>query len=209
MEKKNKFCNNCGNFGHYVRQCNEPKTSYGIIAISYDNNIKDKIDKIKKNLEYNYIDVNNYNYLHLNNINQISNFYNSIKFLMICRKHSLNYVEFIRGKYNTYDSAVNMLKLMSKNEVNNIITHDFNYLWTNLWLDNSKSHLKEYKKSKNKFKSFITPDNIKEIKKLDLIYEEPEWGFLRVEKICTKKILIVQLENLKKKHNILLKKKYL
>merc|ERR1711935_970290 len=143
MEKKSRFCNNCGNVGHYVRQCKEPKTSYGIIAISYKDNIKDKIDKIKKNLEYNYIDVNNYNYLHLNNINQISNFYNSIKFLMICRKHSLNYIEFIRGKYNTFEAAICMLKFMSKKEVNDIITHNFDYLWKNVWLETSNTHLKE------------------------------------------------------------------
>jgi len=177
MEKKIRFCNNCGNFGHYVRQCQEPKTSYGIIAISYDESIKNKIKQIKKNLEYNYIDVNNYNYLHLNNIDKISNFYNSIKFLMIRRKHSLNYIEFIRGKYKTFESAVNMLKLMSKKEVNDIITHDFDYLWKNLWLETSNYHIKEFKKSKTKFNTFINEDNIKEIKKLDLIYDEPEWGF--------------------------------
>ena len=177
MEKKARFCNNCGNFGHYVRQCQEPKTSYGVIAISYDESIKNKIKQIKKNLEYNYIDVNNYNYLHLNNIDKISNFYNSIKFLMIRRKHSLNYIEFIRGKYNTFESAVNMLMLMSKKEVNDIITYDFDYLWKNLWLETSNSHMKEFKKSKNKFNSFINEDNIREIKELDLIYDEPEWGF--------------------------------
>tara|TARA_B110000977_G_C10992359_1_gene460419 strand:- start:322 stop:1221 length:900 start_codon:yes stop_codon:yes gene_type:complete len=177
MEKKLRFCNNCGNLGHYVRQCKEPKTSYGIIAISYKKNIKNLIDKIKKNLEYNYIDVDNYNYLHLNNINQISNFYNSIKFLMICRKHSLNYIEFIRGKYNTFEAAICMLKLMSKKEVNDIITNNFDYLWKNVWLETSNTHLKEYKKSKNKFTSFINEDNIKEIKKLDIIYDVPEWGF--------------------------------
>ena len=100
MEKKVRFCNKWGNTGHYNRSCNLPKTSFGIIAISYDKEILPKILKIKKNLKYNYLDIDNYNYLHINNIHRITSFYNSIKFLMIRRKHSLNYVEFIRGKYN-------------------------------------------------------------------------------------------------------------
>lgn len=177
MEKKVRFCNNCGNFGHYNRNCNLPKTSYGVIAISYDKEVLPKILKIKKNLEYNYLDVDNYNYLHLNNIHRITSFYNSIKFLMIRRKHSLNYIEFIRGKYHTFEEAVSMLKLMSKDEVKNIISNNFEDLWNNLWLETSNSHLKEFKKSKNKFKHFITKDNIEEIKKIEIPYNEPEWGF--------------------------------
>lgn len=176
MEKKIRFCNNCGELGHYNRHCDSPKTSFGVIAISYDNMTTD-FNSIKKNLMYNYLDIDNYNYLHVNNINKINNFYNSIKFLMIRRKHSLNYVEFIRGKYNTHEQAINMLLLMSKKEVNDIITCNFENLWNNLWLHTANSHMKEFKKSKNKFKNFITFDNIEIIKNLDLIYDEPEWGF--------------------------------
>lgn len=177
MEKKIRFCNNCGDFGHYNRQCNSPKTSFGVIAVSHDENIKDIFNMIKKNLMYNYLDIDNYNYLHVNNINRINNFYNSIKFLMIRRKHSLNYIEFMRGKYSTHDQAINMLQLMSKKEVNDIITTDFDTLWNNLWLHTAKSHMKEFKKSKNKFKNFLTEDNINIISKLELIYNEPEWCF--------------------------------
>tara|TARA_B110000908_G_C10266895_1_gene465042 strand:- start:4977 stop:5873 length:897 start_codon:yes stop_codon:yes gene_type:complete len=177
MERKVRFCNKCGNYGHYNRNCTHPKTSYGIIAISYDNKVLPNMLEIKERLKYNYLDVDNYNYLHINNIYRITKFYNSIKFLMIRRKHSLNYVEFIRGKYSTFENATNMLKLMSKTEVENIISNDFNTLWNNLWLETSTTHSKEHKKSKNKFNHFITSDNINEIKKLNLKYDEPEWGF--------------------------------
>ena len=177
MERKIRFCNNCGNFGHYNRNCTLPKTSYGIIAISYDKDILPKILEIKNNLKYNYLDIDNYNYLHINNIHRITNFYKSINFLMIRRKHSLNYIEFIRGKYHTFEDAINMLKLMAKYEVKNIITNSFDDLWNDLWKETSKTHKKEFKRSKNKFNHFITPDNIKEIQKLKLEYDEPEWGF--------------------------------
>lgn len=175
--EKNKFCNNCGNIGHYSKNCSLPKTSYGIIALSYDNTINDMLDNLKNNLQYNYLDMDNYNYLHLYNFNKISYFYKNIKFLMICRKHSLNYIEFIRGRYNSHESAMKMISLMAKNEVNKILENEFDYLWNSLWLDNCKTHLKEFKKSKNKFYNFKTQDNIDIIKNMDLIYEDPEWCF--------------------------------
>tara|TARA_B110000902_G_C14257977_1_gene568676 strand:- start:306 stop:1205 length:900 start_codon:yes stop_codon:yes gene_type:complete len=207
MDKKVKFCNNCGNIGHYNRRCNLPKTSFGIIAISYDKEILPKILKIKENLEYNYLDIDNYNYLHINNIHRITSFYNSIKFLMIRRKHSLNYVEFIRGKYNTFDDAINMLMLMSKEEVVNIISNNFEDLWNNLWLENSKSHMKEFRKSKNKFKNFITSDNINEIQKLDLPYDEPEWCFPKGRKNVYEKSIDCAVREFKEETQYYIEKK--
>ena len=31
-KKNQKYCNNCGKFGHYFRECKCPITSYGIIC---------------------------------------------------------------------------------------------------------------------------------------------------------------------------------
>ena len=31
--KKRRYCNNCGKYGHYFRECKYPITSYGIICI--------------------------------------------------------------------------------------------------------------------------------------------------------------------------------
>ena len=44
--------------------------------------------------------------------------YNNVKFLTICRKDSLGYVEFLRGKYNVYDKNYiqNLINEMTLNE---------------------------------------------------------------------------------------------
>ena len=48
FEKKRKkvYCNNCGKFGHYYRQCLEPIISYGIIGFCL---LDDDISKISEN----------------------------------------------------------------------------------------------------------------------------------------------------------------
>ena len=33
LEKKENYCNNCGNYGHIFNQCKKPITSIGIICI--------------------------------------------------------------------------------------------------------------------------------------------------------------------------------
>merc|ERR1712023_341633 len=98
-KKKLKYCNNCGKFGHYSKKCLEPKTSLGIISISLDMD-RFKKELIKKRIQEGFYEIDSYNYLHLNNISKISKYADSVKFLMICRKHSLNYIEFLRGLYN-------------------------------------------------------------------------------------------------------------
>ena len=56
-------CLNCGFYGHVIKTCNYPITSYGILCYFVENN-------------------------------------NNIKYLMIQRKDSLCYIEFMRGYYD-------------------------------------------------------------------------------------------------------------
>lgn len=201
---KNKFCNNCGEIGHYSKNCSFPKTSFGVIALSYHPVIINEFKNLKNNLQFNYVDIDNYNYLHISKFNKISDFYNNIKILMICRNHSLNYIEFMRGKYNTHESAMKMLSLMAKYEVDRIINNDFDFLWDALWLETSKSHIKEYKKSKIKFNNFKTLDNINIIKNMEFVYEEPEWCFPKGRKNIFEKSIDCAIREFKEEtnHNI-------
>lgn len=84
--------------------------------------------------------------------------YNSeSKIIMVERKDSLSYIEFMRGKYNSiYDKEY--LKLLftrfSDNELENIVKYDFDQLWNKLWIHIETINQrikKEYKKSKIKF----------------------------------------------------------
>ena len=116
---------------------------------------------------------------------------NGVKYLNICRKDSLGYVEFIMGKYQLYNKSYinNIINEMTIQEKNKILNHDFEYLWTELWgeyrtknqykLEKTKSHEK-YKKLKegihmiNKQPSYSLESLIKES---TTHWIEPEWGF--------------------------------
>jgi hypothetical protein len=97
---------------------------------------------------------------------------------MIQRKHSLSYIEFLRGKYNENDISKinNIFELMTKNEVNQIKSCEFETLWNNLWKENahSKTFLKEMNISKIKFNII---KNNKIINNLESKYIDPEWEF--------------------------------
>jgi ADP-ribose pyrophosphatase YjhB (NUDIX family) len=189
MQSNYKFCSNCGKYGHLKKYCKEPNISIGIIYVNISKNISH--NNIKKQLLTNCYDIDFFNYSHISSLNKINIYSDKIKFLMICRKHSLNYVEFIRGKYNInlhsnnlhsnniHSNIFNMFELMTKKEVNDILTKSFDELWKNLWKETSnyKIYKEEYNKSKDKFYKLLTEENKEKIKKLNLIYDDPEWGF--------------------------------
>jgi len=171
----NNYCINCGKNGHNSKSCNDPITSCGIICFKINHL---PIPKIKKFLFNKYINIEDYNYNHIDYYNKTNFHRKDIKFLLIQRKHSLSYIEFLRGKYNENDmiKITNMFELMSEKEVKNIKTNEFDYLWNNLWKDTarSKTFLKEMSISNNKF-NYLKKNNI--IENLKSKYLEPEWGF--------------------------------
>jgi len=107
-----------------------------------------------------------------------------IKYLMIQRKDSLSFMEFIRGKYNVDDIPYlnQLLTSMTANEIKLLIEKSFDEIWNYAWTQNSVSnfkHTNEFIDSKQKFE-YIKNNNIL----LSLICEmntqilhEQEWGF--------------------------------
>jgi len=100
---------------------------------------------------------------------------------MIQRKNSLGYLEFIRGRYNLnqINTITHLLEQMSVEEINDIISKDFDFLWNNLWDKNNirnKNHHKEYIVSKQKFYE-LKMNHIDLIKKTKILYSFNEWGF--------------------------------
>ena len=169
-------CLNCGKVGHQLKSCNESILSYGIICfnISSDLNVTNK--QIEHFFYNKFLDVSEFNYSNLNNIKLLQDYYDKIKILMIRSRHSLNYVEFMRGKYPNNEYVKNMLSYMTQNEINNIKTKSFDELWTELWKSTSKikHYQKEYNASKEKFESIV---KIKNFFDVTSVYTEPEWGF--------------------------------
>ena len=89
--------------------------------------------------------------------------------VLVERKDSLSYIEFMRGKYKSiYD--MEYIKLLfsrfSKKELESINNHDFDTLWQNLWIHTETINpriKKEYKRSKigfNKLKEGYKKDDI-------------------------------------------------
>jgi 8-oxo-dGTP pyrophosphatase MutT (NUDIX family) len=96
-----------------------------------------------------------------------------LEYLMIRRKDSLGYVDFLRGKYkqNNDFHLKNIIQEMTNEEIQNIIDLDYPFLWNKLW---NKTNEKCDKKNVEKF-------NYVKQNKLDLfknnLWTEPEWGF--------------------------------
>ncbi len=98
---------------------------------------------------------------------------NEVQYLMVCRKDSLGFVDFLRGKYNQYNDfhLKNIINEMTKSEIQSILTFSYEELWNKLWNKKNESY---DKKNMEKFNYVV--ENKKylfEIKGWD----EPEWGF--------------------------------
>lgn len=60
---------------------------------------------------------------------------NALEYLMIRRKDTLGFVDFMRGKYSIYnkDYILNMIKQMTNDEKARLVTLPFSKLWEDLW----------------------------------------------------------------------------
>ena len=110
------------------------------------------------------------------------------EYLLIRRKDSIGYVEFMRGKYNIYSKIYldNIISEMTLEEKQRILTNDFYTLWKNLWGDDINTQYRgEEKSSRDKFETLkygVTTNDL-EYSLESLINEstgkwlETEWGF--------------------------------
>ncbi len=113
----------------------------------------------------------------------VCNINNKLYYLMIRRKDTLGYVDFLRGRYN--DSNLyhlkNIINEMTNTEKQNLLNREFKDLWNNLWSINSTQNTQykiEEKTSKKKLEK-LKSDKLLEklIKECKGNWEEPEWGF--------------------------------
>jgi 8-oxo-dGTP pyrophosphatase MutT (NUDIX family) len=113
---------------------------------------------------------------------------NTPQYLMIQRKDTLGFVEFMRGKYNieNINYVYKLFEIMTKKERDKIQNNEFDYIWNELWMNkNTKQYRNEYDTSKKKFfflKNGINIDglemNFKTLNEsIPLYWDSPEWGF--------------------------------
>ena len=123
------------------------------------------------------------------------------KYLMVQRKDSLCYVEFIRGKYDlsNKDYIMKLFTNMTIEERNNIAQNDFETLWNSMWCkeqqtahqSNTRNFNRECREAAEKFAALsrgytLVKPGTQESLFFDLqyilantssLYNETEWGF--------------------------------
>jgi len=124
------FCMNCGKNNHGYPQCQEPLSSYGIICFYRDNGNGNGNGNSSDGGEY--------------------------RVVLVRRQHTMNYVEFLRGKYdvNNAEYLVELFSGMTRAEILFITTNpDFERLRRDLGMDNNwkRAYKAEYDNSELKF----------------------------------------------------------
>jgi 8-oxo-dGTP pyrophosphatase MutT (NUDIX family) len=174
--KKNPFCSNCGETGHYLKNCLSPVTSYGVILVKLPEGFSQAEEL-------------------LNNENSISGYekvIKDIKFLMIQRRDSLGFIELMRGKYKITDIEYIKYHIatITSSEHKKLLTNDFDSLWSELWgtpKEQSLNYKNDKESSKIKFnllKEGVQDLSCNKIVTLQSMIDEikepwlsPEWGF--------------------------------
>ena len=194
IQKKDLYCINCGKNGHMFKNCNDAVTSYGIILlfIEIDTLMKDSVIYTLNNFDdnINVMEANENNTgISINDANDIELFCrlkNTIKFLLIRRKHTLGFLELMRGRYNidNIDGLIFLFKQMTSEEINKIKILSFDELWNEVWGDNKNKtqYQNEYIMSKDKFNKLKSDDNgflnlNFYVENVNPNWIDAEWGF--------------------------------
>jgi len=113
---------------------------------------------------------------------------NKCQYLMIKRKHSLGFVEFVRGKYpiNNYEYLINIFNEMTIYEREKIRISTFDELWDYLWGEQMGVQYRvEEKTSNEKYHAlqlgveyYNKKYNLETIlSEINSTWSDPEWGF--------------------------------
>lgn len=180
---KKTYCSNCNQSSHDYKDCPEPITSWGIILVNLSM-IPFDIQHIKTNIKSHIFNITPTTPSELHILSQAMS---SIKFLLVQRKHSLGYVDFLRGKYriDNIDGINFLFQHMNQNEINKIKSESFDDLWKNFW-NNDEGKLihiqKEYLTAKHKFETLKNSTEIElnldfYVNNVQPLYKFNEWGF--------------------------------
>jgi 8-oxo-dGTP pyrophosphatase MutT (NUDIX family) len=109
-----------------------------------------------------------------------------VQYLMIRRKDTLGFMDFMRGKYSLYNKEyiLNLLNEMTLSEKRDILEKEFPVLWKQLWGNQSGHYKGEEETSREKFyalRAGIMNDVEYSLSSLigesDTKWTEAEWGF--------------------------------
>ena len=109
----------------------------------------------------------------------------NIQYLIVCRRNTIGFVEFIRGKYALNDAPYiqQLFNVMTEHEIEMILNNTFECLWEFLWMDKqfkkeSSKVKRDYNNAYIKYTKINTDHKIEQfIKNKSKKYVEQEWGF--------------------------------
>lgn len=141
------YCNNCGGRGHVFKTCKDPITSCGLLLL------RELYEPMTLPKDPSVVSV-----------------------LMVRRKDSMAYMEFIRGKYpmDNLEFVKRLISNMTVDEQKRITTEDFDTLWSKLWGQGRDTHSIEYEVSKKQYEAL---NRIQIVREVPSNHTEPEWGF--------------------------------
>ncbi len=168
-------CINCGERGHVLKYCIKPITSFGIIAYKIIYNLSQEMGDVNDDLKH-VLKKQKIKYEY---------HYPKIKFLMIQRKDTMGYIDFVRGKYPEGGSEIEdkekmdkvkiLMNEMTYEEKKNLLTRSFDDIWSDLWVrKDSRLYKNEYENAKKKFYSF---DINKLVNESETTYDFQEFSF--------------------------------
>ncbi len=108
------------------------------------------------------------------------------EYLLIRRRDSLGYVDFLRGKYSLADGKYirTLLESMTRTELTRLLTRPFDTLWTDLWNgQNTRQFRLECEGARRTFESLRATGDVhgktlqRYIAEVETAWTEPEWGF--------------------------------
>jgi len=114
---------------------------------------------------------------------------NRIKFLLIRRKHTLGYIEFIRGRYRVenVEGIIFLFQQMTPEEIKKIGESSFDELWKEMWNDFGYTQYRqqEYKHSKENFERLKYSNDDEDrylglkfyVEQVKPTWSYAEWGF--------------------------------
>jgi ADP-ribose pyrophosphatase YjhB (NUDIX family) len=194
------------------REIKEPITSWGIILVdvsSIDNkNIIHKRTSLKNKI-YNICLRNKHD------LEKISTYMQNIKFLLIQRRHSIGFMDFIRGKYklDNVDQINSLFQYMHQNEIDLLKIKTFEELWNEIWnnyehrINNLKREFIIAQEKFDKLKNGIIGTDIELnldffIKNVKPLYNFLEWGFPKGRRDKTESTLDCALREFSEETNI-------
>lgn len=96
------------------------------------------------------------------------------KVVLVRRKHSVEYMDLVRGKYSTLEIAYNFLHLITVEENSRLVSWPFIDLWSSLWNRRKRFNVYQFIKARQLFYDSSIPRMAAGID-MDLLYLNPEW----------------------------------